>query len=315
MTNNTQEIGDAVYSLAASPEFSKDRIIFAARGSGLYGSKDGGETWDFALDSLELEAPLAISCVALAPNFAEMPHVFAAGPGGVLRSRDGGQTWYVTMLHSPPPFITGLALSPNYAKDGIVFASTMDDGLFRSSNRGVNWAPWNFGLFDLHVLSIAVSPDFAEDKNVFLGTESGIFRSLNGGLGWRELDFGVEDAPVLSLAVSPNFSEDNLLFAGTEEAGLFYSKDRGRTWKLATGADQVGSVNTILVSRDFPEDTCVIIANGETIIFSRDRGHTWQPWSTNLQFDDILLSIVAPESVCPELKLLVGFANGQILNV
>ena len=134
MTTNNQHVADAVYSFAASPEYLKDQIIFAARGSGLYRSDDGGTTWQFALDSLELETPLAISCVALAPNFAEMSHVFAAGPGGVLRSRDGGQTWYVTMLPSPPPFITGLAVSPNYAKDGIVFASTMDDGLFRSSN-------------------------------------------------------------------------------------------------------------------------------------------------------------------------------------
>ena len=189
MTNDNQQLADAIYSFAVSPEYSKDKIIFAARGSGLYRSEDGGKSWQFTLDSLELEAPLAISCVALAPNFAEMPHVFAAGPGGVLRSRDGGQTWYVTMLSSPPPFITGLAVSPNYARDGIVFAATMDDGVFRSSNRGVDWTAWNFGLFDLHILSIAVSPNFAEDKNVFLGTESGIFHSVNGGLGWRELEF------------------------------------------------------------------------------------------------------------------------------
>ena len=170
-------------------------------------------------------------------------------------------------------------------------------------------------MFDLHVLSIAVSPNFTEDKNVFLGTESGIFRSVNGGLGWRELDFEVENAPVLCLTISPNFSEDNLLFAGTEEAGAFYSEDRGVTWMLAGGAKQLGSVNSILVSKDFPEDPCMVIANGETIILSRDRGQTWQPWSANLQINDLLLSIAAPESVCPGSQLVVGLADGQILNV
>ena len=313
MTDNNHQLADSVYSFAASPEFSKDKNIFAARGSGLYSSDDGGKSWQFTLESLELEASLAISCVALAPNFAEMPHVFAAGPGGVLRSRDGGKTWYVAMLPSPPPFITDLTVSPNYAKDGIVFATTMDDGVFRSSNRGVDWTAWNFGLFDLHLLSIAVSPNFAEDKNVFLGTESGIFHSVNGGLGWRELDFRIEHAPVLSLTCSPYFSEDNLLFAGTEGAGMFYSKDRGGSWVLAAGEEQVGSVNSILVSKDFLEEPCIVIANGESIILSRDRGQTWQPWRENQQFDDLIMSIVAPESICSGSKLLVGLANGQIL--
>ena len=313
MTDNNQQLPDAIYGFAVSPEYANDKTIFAARASGLYRSQDGGKSWQFSFDSLDLDAPLAISCVALAPNFAEMPHVFAAGPGGVLRSRDGGQTWYVTMLSSPAPFITGLAVSPNYARDGIVFAATMDDGVFRSSNRGVDWTAWNFGLFDRHILSIAVSPNIAEDKNVFLGTESGIFHSINGGLGWRETEFQIENAPVLSLAISPNFTEDDLLFAGTESAGVLSSQDRGTTWALAAGEDQVGSVNAILTSKNFLKEPYLLIANGESILFSRDRGQSWQPWCENLQFEDLLLSIAALEDLVPGSKLLAGFANGQIL--
>lgn len=315
MTDNNQQLADAIYGFAVSPEYTKDKTIFAARGSGLYRSKDSGKSWQFAFDSLELESPLAISCVTLTPNFAEMPHVFAAGPGGVLRSRDGGQTWYVTMLSSPPPFITSLTVSPNYARDGIVFATTMDDGFFRSSNRGVDWTAWNFGLFDRHILSIALSPNFAEDKNVFLGTESGIFHSVNGGLGWRETEFKIEHAPVISLAVSPNFAEDNLLFAGTEDAGVFYSEDRGVTWALAAGEDQVGSVNAILTSKNFLKEPCLLIANGESILFSRDRGQSWQPWRENMQFDDLVLSIATLEDLVPGSKLMVGLVNGEIIQV
>ncbi|MEN8241611.1 MAG: hypothetical protein ABFS17_06800 [Chloroflexota bacterium] len=315
MTNNILQETDPVFSFAVSPEYSKDQTIFAARGSGLYHSQDGGKTWQFSLESLGLETPLAISCVAVSPNFIEMPHVFAAGPGGVLCSRDGGQSWFVSMLPSPPPFITALAVSPNYAKDGIIFACTMDDGVFRSSNRGGDWTAWNFGLFDLHVLSIAVSPNFADDNSVYIGTESGVFRSVNGGLGWRELDFKVENAPVVSLAVSPNIGESQLLFAGSEEGGVFCSKDRGNTWWLAEGAELVGSVNSILVSDDNPEESCITIANEESIIVSRDRGQTWQPWSLNLNFDDQILTVAAPESVCPGSQLLVGLADGQIVSI
>ena len=315
MTENNQQLTDAIFGFAISPEFENDMTVFAARSSGLYYSQDGGKSWQFSLDSLALEAPLAISCVALAPNFAEMPHVFAAGPGGVLRSRDGGHTWYVTMLSSPPPFITGLAVSPNYARDGIVFATTIDDGVFRSSNRGIDWTAWNFGLFDRHILSVALSPNFAKDKNVFLGTESGIFHSVNGGLGWRETEFEIENAPVLSLAISPNFAEDDLLFAGTENAGIFYSEDCGGTWALAAGEDQVGSANAILIAKNFMEKPDLLITNGDSILISRDRAQSWQPWRENLQFDDLVLSIAALNDLTPESKLLAGLASGQILHI
>ena len=226
INHSHQPTPDPVYALAPSPNFAEDQIVFAARGSGLYSSSDGGQHWESALASLELTSPLAISCVALAPNFAEMPHVFAAGPGGILRSRDGGQTWAITMFPTPAPLITGLAISPNYADDGTLFASTLDDGVFRSLNRGVDWGAWNFGLFDWHILSVAISPNFAEDKNIYLGTESGIFRSRNGGMGWQELDFKIEHAPVLSLGISPNFKEDGTLLAGTEAFGVFYTDAR-----------------------------------------------------------------------------------------
>jgi photosystem II stability/assembly factor-like uncharacterized protein len=315
MTDNTQKLADAIFGFAVSPEFENDKTVFAARNTGLYRSQDGGTSWQFSFDSLELEAPLAVSCVSLAPNFAEMPHVFAAGPGGVLRSRDGGQTWYVSMLSSPPPFITGLAVSPNYARDGIVFATTMDDGVFRSSNRGVDWTAWNFGLFDRHILSNALSPNFAEDKNVFLGTESGIFHSVNGGLGWRETEFDIENAPVLSLALSPNFAEDGLLFAGTESAGIIYSEDRGSTWALAAGEGQVGSVNAILTSNNFLKEPYLLIANGESILLSRNHGRSWQSWRENLQFDDLVLSIATIEDLVPGSKLMIGLANGEIVQV
>jgi hypothetical protein len=165
------------------------------------------------------------------------------------------------------------------------------------------------------VLSIAVSPNYADDKNVYIGTESGIFRSVNGGLGWRELDFKVENAPVVSMAISPDFKEDQLLFAGSEEQGVYYSKDRGSTWRLAEGAQVSGSVNSILIAKDFPEVPCITIANGEAILVSRDYGQTWIPWIDTLLLDDQIITIVAPGSVCPGSPLLVGLADGQIIKV
>ncbi len=119
----------------------------------------------------------------------------------------------------PPPFVHSLAVSPQFAQDGVVLAGTMEDGVFRSGDRGAQWAAWNFGLLDLSVLCLSMSPAYADDETVFAGTDSGIFRSMNGGRAWRELEFPPDWAPVLSLALSPGFGADGMLFAGTEFGG------------------------------------------------------------------------------------------------
>lgn len=309
------QMADPVFDLSFSPDYANDKICFAARQSGLYRSEDGGRTWKNTLASLELSTPLAISCVVLAPNFAEMSHVFAAGPGGILRSLDGGKTWYVTMLPSPPPFITGLAVSPNYSRDGIIFACSFDDGIFRSSDRGASWKAWNFGLFDLHILSIVISPNFAVDQNVFLGTESGMFRSVNGGLGWREVEFSVEHAPVLSLAISPNFAEDNTFFAGTESAGLFRSNDRGKNWVQMDLANLVGSINAIALLQEASNEVDILLMGSETLHVSYDSGKTWKKWDENLQYDDQLLCMAIYHRMSGGFQVIIGLVNGKILHI
>ncbi|MFQ6102614.1 MAG: WD40/YVTN/BNR-like repeat-containing protein [Anaerolineae bacterium] len=165
---------DTTYALVASPGFAQDGVCFAARGSGLYRSDDGGHTWHFAYDALDLEAPLATVAVAVSPDFASDQSVFAGTPGGVLRSFDGGQSWHITVLPSPPPVVSALVISPNYAHDGTLLAATLEDGVFRSADRGRRWEAWNFGLLDLIILCIAISPGFAHDETIFVGTESGL---------------------------------------------------------------------------------------------------------------------------------------------
>ena len=101
-TIEAAEVQDIVYALATSPDFTQG-VCFAARISGLYRSDDGGASWNFAFDSLELSEQLPATAVALSPDFENDHTVFAGAPGGVLHSVDEGKTWYVAMLPSPPP--------------------------------------------------------------------------------------------------------------------------------------------------------------------------------------------------------------------
>lgn len=313
--NINDHLADSVYDLAISPNYEKDKICFAARNSGLYRSNDGGHNWKSVFDSLNLNTPLGASCVAVSPDFQEDGQVFAAVQGGILRSEDRGENWTVSILPPPPPFITTLAISPLYKSDGILFAGTMDDGFYRSVDRGARWTAWNFGLFDVHILSLAVSPNFPKDKTIFLGTESGVFCSLNRGLGWREVDFPIGYAPVLSIALSPNFMEDRCVYCGTEDSGLLYSSDAGKTWKHMATAHDVGIVDDIILSPNYPLAPNILVMNSDGLLLSRDLGETWQSWKGQSNFDAQLLSVSAPNGIDSDEPLLVGLANGDIFHV
>lgn len=313
MTKETR-LQEIVYALATSPSFEQDGICFAARGSGLYRSEDGGQSWKPAYESMNLKAPLPTMAVAISPDFASDRTVFAGVPGGILRSFDGGEKWDVVQFPSPPPVISTLVVSPNYARDGILLAGTVEDGVFSTSNRGGHWVAWNFGLLDLNTICLEISSDFSEET-LFVGTDSGIFRSTNGGRAWREVEFDLELAPVLSLALSPTYSEDGILFAGTESRGLYRSNDRGRNW-IRLGEEVVDeAVNGILLSPDFPAKADVLVMLSERLLISRDGGQSWTERGSRVEFGESLACVAAPQGLDPDAPILAGLVDGSILCV
>jgi hypothetical protein len=319
---------DITYALATSPTFAHDGVCYAACRSGLYRSADGGATWEDAYSSLGLVAPLGTLSVATSPASASGEHsVFAGVSGGVLRSTNGGASWLSTLLPSPPPLVSGLAVSPDYARDDTVLAATVEDGVFRSGDRGSQWESWNFGLLDLEVYCIALSPAFGGppgsggDETLYVGTETGIFRSTNGGRAWREVDFDIDLAPVLSLALSPDYARDGRLYAGTESHGLYRSDDRGRTWQRvgATVPPLAGmpaqSVSALVLSPAYPAKPQLLAMLANALIVSRDDGTTWEAWEVGLDLGPGAACVAAPLGLDPGAPLLVGLLDGRVLRV
>lgn len=287
---------DTIYSL-----LNVDSSLLAARQSGLYRSVDGGLTWVNALQSLGDMLPLTVTAVA-----ADQNNIFAGVKGAVLCSSDSGETWTIVGLASPPPDVVALAISPNFAEDGMVVAGTADDGVFVSSDRGATWIAWNFGLIDAHVQCIAFSPAYVDDHLILVGTETGIFASKNGGRGWTELDFPMEAAPVVSLAFSSSYANDGAVYAGTEANGLYISSDRSLRWVHLNNSLISGAVTAILIEKNY----WLLLEN--KIVYSDDDGRTWK------LFDHPLPSHVLPMTMALNpsrvMSLIVGFADGEMLS-
>lgn len=307
MSDEVQATVDVLYSLAATPDFQQKGVIFSARQSGLYRSEDGGRTWQFALESLDLKETLATTAVVLSADFERESTIFVGAPGGILRSADRGANWQITLLPNPPPFISCLAVSPNYSQDGMLWAGTMEDGVFCSKDRGISWFTWNFGLLDLNTLTLAVSPAFASDETLFVGTETGVFRSTNGGRAWREVGFPMENAPVMSLALSPDYAADGVIYAGTENHGLWVSADQGRGWRRLAG-ENIQQVNAVLAG----EKGCLYVLAGEQLLFSANGGESWKTRLDTANLETSMTAINAPQGVNAKAPVLVGFSDGSI---
>ena len=303
MTEREQEnlvTQDLIYGLALSPMFADDETCFAARKSGLYGSNDGGQTWCNLYDTLEITSTLTTSALGVSPNFVNDTLLLAGIKGGILRTVDNGQNWRVMLFPPPAPLITCVTWSPSFTQDGIGLVGTFEDGIFCSTDRGEQWAAWNFGLLDLGVYAIVMSPNFGTDQVVFAGTESGIFRSVNGGRSWRGVPFPPEAAPVVSLTVLGGGE----VLAGTEADGLFHSSDEGQTWERLA-PDMIQGVVSAILPR-FPDPDSVTLLLDSRILRSPDGGQTWHIWA---ELDETAMAVAGS----PDMGiLLVGTANGQI---
>jgi photosystem II stability/assembly factor-like uncharacterized protein len=285
---------------------------YAARGSGLYRSADRGASWAPAYTSLGADSPLTTLAVATVSGPSQAPLVFAGLSGGMLRSADGGVSWELAALPSPAPIFTALITSPDFDNDGRMFAGTMGDGVLIYSNAGRDWTMWNFGLLDANVLSLAVSPAYAEDQTLFVGVPSGLFRSANGGRSWREVDLPVGYAAVLSLALSPRFTEDGVVYAGTEQHGLLRSADRGASWQRLGEDALIEPINSVLLGPHFPEQPELVILHGEHLLYSADGGDTWEAWRAERLADLEITAVAAPHGFDLGATVLVGLASGQI---
>jgi photosystem II stability/assembly factor-like uncharacterized protein len=315
-TDRNEEL---IYGFGSPPGIDLDKHsdlpCFAASLSGLHVSFDNGRTWQSGYGSLELENPLPTSAVVVSPDFKTDRTIFAGIPGGVLRSIDGGRKWEQKAFPNPPPLISTLAISPDFLHDGIILAGTTEDGVFHSDDNGQHWKAWNFGLLDLNVYCMGISPDFGKDETVFLGVESGIFLSKNGGRAWKEVNLPVGFDPVLSLAVSPAFPEDRLVYAGTETKGLLFSTDRGKNWNKVESMYFSGSINSIVLDLDYPHKPHLLVLLEKSLLVSYDGGISWHRWREDRLSGLNVTSVFAPNGFDDSATVLVGTLEGSILRI
>ena len=234
---------------------------------------------------------------------------FAARGAGLARSEDGGHTW----LNAYESFVTGqvlatasVALSPDYARDHVVFAGVLG-GVVRSTDGGQSWRSAIFPPPAPLVVALVVSPNFGEDGILFAGTaENGVFVSSDSGANWSAWNFGLLDLNVLCLAISPNFIEDETVFAGTT-TGLFVSSNGGRAWREVVLPVDLTAVLSLAVSPHYKDDRMIFAGTEEQGLFRSLAGMQWAKVSPDDLTQPINAILLASHSnQPPDLLVLHG---------
>ena len=136
--------------------------------------------------------------------------------------------------------VTDILIDPSDVTDQIIYITTNDGGIWRTSNGGANWLPLTDQMFSISMGAIAMDPTnpnilYGGSGNLFDGGAAftkgaGIYRSGDAGLTWNIVDggyFGTIFANVgINRIVCP--AADCLLVATNQ--GLYRSVDAGRNF-------------------------------------------------------------------------------------
>ncbi|KAA3643485.1 MAG: hypothetical protein DWQ07_23525 [Chloroflexi bacterium] len=168
----------AVLDLAFSP----DGYVYAGLHSGdIYRSTDGmdwelvstGVFWDVNLSGSDPDAlPPVLSAIEIDANNSQ--HLYTGfSYGGVKISMDGGQNWESSSAGMPPESSV-LDLAVDSAHPGVVYAATVESGVYVSTDSGATWTAINEGLLNRASFDLALS---ADGSVLYLATEgAGVFR-------------------------------------------------------------------------------------------------------------------------------------------
>ena len=203
----------------------------AVRGLGAWSSADGGATWQ-RMPQMDGGGNPCIAKMVVDGNGT----LFAATTNGLRWFNPLMANWPTINIGAATNFITDLEIAAN----GDMYAATMVDGVYLSTDSGANWNPINTGLptSGFGRIELACAPSnpntayviFADTTSANSGGCHSFFQTTNSGASWTAMNcpasFGSQAWYDLILAVDP--MDENRVWAGG--VSLCLSPDGGSTW-------------------------------------------------------------------------------------
>jgi photosystem II stability/assembly factor-like uncharacterized protein len=203
-------------------------ICVGTIGSGLWVSRDGGDSWRRVMKGLWSESQV----FSLTAHPTEPRTVFAGANDGIYKSSDGGQSF--ERLESPMDKLHVWKVAVDPADPDIIFAGTRPAALFRSKDGGRSWRQLPAQMADecpnVRIPRVtALSVDPTDHRVIWAGIEvDGVRRSTDGGDSWQAITSGIPDPDIHDIGVFVNGGARVLTTTPHE---IFESHDRGESWQ------------------------------------------------------------------------------------
>ncbi|MCL4538601.1 MAG: hypothetical protein M1378_03220, partial [Bacteroidetes bacterium] len=207
------------------------RRIYAASAGGLFYTTDGGARWVLCLERNVSSAEISRSGI-----------LYVGTSTGVMSSGNLGLSWTrpndIALPTSP---INDIAVDSS----GNLFAGTLNNGVFRSTDGGQFWN--QTGLTSLFMFQTVRALEIVVSGRIFAGTDtSGAFSSPDEGINWYKI--GSITAP----GISQFFVDSSGYYlAATLHDGVLFSRDGLDDWKPINDGLTDSSVNSLASDDNF----------------------------------------------------------------
>ncbi|MEM1097375.1 MAG: hypothetical protein AAGH92_01180 [Planctomycetota bacterium] len=295
-------------------------VVWVGSMGGPYVSRDGGATWSPSrsgmpsLSNFSYTAP--IESIRFDPNNADRLLAFggslrewdaAAGSprfGSVWESLDGGANWSEKTRLTANGSSTGggvaginvLAADFAGSSSDTLFATVLDQGVYRTTDGGANWNKRNLGLPHTDVKDLATDPGNPNVAYVSLDsddtTPGGVYRTVNGGITWSPVNSGLSQVSGSNgnltsryLALERSAFDPNKLLTGDARfgtsIGLAQTTNAGTSWQTVYGSNDADTYdpsgpNVRIITTDPSNPDRFFAAGDAYVLRTTDGGDSWE---------------------------------------
>lgn len=197
--------------------------------------------------------------------------------------------------------LRSLAVDPNNPQ--VIYAGDVQDGVFASTNAGINWSRVSTGL-TLPITIFALAFD-DPGKKLFAATNTGVFVSADAARHWIHVS-GLPIDSYTSLAFDLN--APHVIYVASEHQGVYVSMNEGSSWAVMNKGLPSGIIIHSLAFDSVEHQLWAATSMG--IYRSDDEGVLWQVLNKGLP-PNIVVNTVLPAASSGGDKELVFAGTNQ----
>src|SRR6266480_2299705 len=197
--------------------------------------------------------------------------------------------------------IRSLAIDPNNPQ--VIYAGDVQDGVFVSTNAGMNWSQQSTGL-TLPITIFALAFD-DPGKKLYAATDNGVFVSADAAAHWVKMN-GLPADSYTALAF--DLESPHIIYTATEHQGIYVSTNEGSSWAVANNGLPSGIIVHNLAFDSVQHKLWAATSLG--IYRSGDAGKLWQVLNNGLP-SKVDVNTILPAAISGGDKGLVFAGTNQ----